>query len=60
MYGYFKQESYLFMVSQYKKYSRLEIEKIYRIIKKVNLDGNYEEVEMIDKNMRFRLENRRI
>jgi hypothetical protein len=47
-------------VNQYKKYAREDMEKIYRIIKKVNLDKNYEEVELVEKNRRFRLENRKV
>jgi hypothetical protein len=31
-------------VGQYKKYEQEDLEKIYRCLKKVNLDGNYEEV----------------
>lgn len=47
IYSYFTQESYLFRVNQYKRYDKDDIEKMYRTIKKANLDKNYEDVEMV-------------
>ena len=42
-------------MNQYKRYHKDEIEKMYRTVKRVNLDKNYEDVEMVEHNRRFRL-----
>ena len=42
-------------LSNYKRYTQRDIDKIYRIIRKANSDGNFEEVELMDKNRLFRL-----
>ena len=59
IYSFFPQDSYLFRVGQYKKYDKEDIEKTYRVIRKVNMDKNYEDVELVENNRRFRLENRK-
>lgn len=46
-------------MAQYKKYDPEDVERIFRVIRKAN-DGNFEEVELEDKNRRFRLENRKV
>jgi len=42
MYGLFTQESYLFRVGGFKKYDKEDVEKNYRVIRKVSVDKNYE------------------
>jgi hypothetical protein len=47
IYGLFTQESYLFRVGQYRRYDKDEVEYFYRVLRKVNLDRNYIDVELV-------------